>query len=95
MQPLIGPLGDLGEESLITSTAAAAAEFISRSGVELIGADARLSGERKRIPFLHLARLHDLTVLDATDSNDTRRYWRGSAGEADPQAPYRLTFRRG
>jgi nucleotide-binding universal stress UspA family protein len=57
------------EESLITSTAAAAAEFIGRSGVKLIDADARSSGERKRIPFLHLARLHDLTVLDATGSN--------------------------
>lgn len=59
------------EERLITSTAKAAAGFIGRARVELIDAQARPPLERKSIPFLHLARLHDLIVLDAAGAADT------------------------
>lgn len=58
------------EQELVTSSTAAAAEFVDRAGVELIGAHARSPVERESISFLHLARLHDLIVLDAAASGD-------------------------
>ena len=59
------------EENLVTSTAKAAAEFIKRRGIEVFDAQTRLPPERPGVPFLHLARVHDLTILDAENRTET------------------------
>jgi nucleotide-binding universal stress UspA family protein len=59
------------EANLTASTAKAAAGFIARAGVELVEAHARSPLEHTDVPFLHLARVHDLTVLDAEDKTNT------------------------
>lgn len=59
------------EANLVSSTARAAATFIEQAGIDLFETPTRLPLERPGASFLHLARVHDLTILDA--GNKTER----------------------
>lgn len=57
-------------ERLSSATLHGASELISRANVDLVAEQAHSPFERRDARFVQLARVHDLTVLDAADAAD-------------------------